>query len=69
MGDQAPLLEADKDAALEVNAEKRKYPLVFCYQNAVQNHNINIAGSFENVTQFKYLGTTATNQKFYSGGN
>jgi hypothetical protein len=33
------------------------------HQNAGQNHDIKIAiRSFENVTQFKYLGTTVTNQ-------
>jgi hypothetical protein len=32
-------------------------------QNAGQNHDIKIADRcFENVTQFRYLGTTITNQ-------
>jgi hypothetical protein len=33
------------------------------HQNAGKNHGIKTANrSFENVTQFKYLGTTVTNQ-------
>jgi hypothetical protein len=33
------------------------------HQNAEQNHDINITHrSFENVAQFRYLGTTVTNQ-------
>jgi hypothetical protein len=39
------------------------YMLVSRHQNAVQNRDIEIANrSFENVSQFKYLGTTVTNQ-------
>jgi hypothetical protein len=38
--------------------------------NAGKNQHIKIANrSFENVSQFKYLGTTVTNYKFDSGGN
>jgi hypothetical protein len=33
------------------------------HQNAGQNHDIKIANRcFENVEQFRYLGTTTTNQ-------
>jgi hypothetical protein len=35
--------------------------LLSCHQNAGQNYNIKIAnGSYENVAQLKYLGTTLT---------
>jgi hypothetical protein len=47
----------------EVNTEKSKYILLTRHQNAGQNDNIKIGDrSFENVAQFKYLGTTVTNQ-------
>jgi hypothetical protein len=37
--------------------------LLSCYQNVDRNRGIKIANrSFENVTQFKYLGTIVTNQ-------
>jgi hypothetical protein len=53
----------DKDVRLEVNAEKTKYMLLSHHQNAGQNHNIKVGDrSSENVAQFKYLGTTVTNQ-------
>jgi hypothetical protein len=42
---------------------KTKYILLFCHQNAGQNHDIKIANRcFENVAPFRYLGTTVTNQ-------
>jgi hypothetical protein len=48
---------------LEVNAEKTKYMLLSRHQNAGKNHNTKTGDrSFENVAQFKYLGTTVTNQ-------
>jgi hypothetical protein len=57
------LIDASKEVSLEVNAEKTKYMLLSRHQNAVQNHCIKIAcRSFENVSQFKYLETTVTNQ-------
>jgi hypothetical protein len=35
------------------------------HQNAGQNYDIKIANRcFENVAQFKYLGTTVTNESF-----
>jgi hypothetical protein len=51
------LLEASKEFGLG---------LVMCrHQNAGQNHNIMIADRiFENVTKFKYLGTTVANRNY-----
>jgi hypothetical protein len=57
------LIDTSKEVGLEVNAEKTKYMLLSCNQNAGKNQNIKIGTiSYENVTQFKYLGTTVTNQ-------
>jgi hypothetical protein len=39
------------------------YTLLSRHQNAGQNHDVKIANRcFENVEQFRYLGTTITNQ-------
>jgi hypothetical protein len=57
------LIDASKEVGLEVNVEKTEYMLVSRDQNAGQNRNIKIGRrSFGNVSQFKYLGTTVTNQ-------
>jgi hypothetical protein len=57
------LNDAIKEIGLEVNVEKIKYMLVCRDQNAGQNQEIKIGNrSFENVSQFKYLGTTVTNR-------
>jgi ribosomal protein S2 len=57
------LIDASKEVGLEVNTEKSKYILLSHHQNAGKNHDIKIANRcFENVAQFRYLGTTVTNQ-------
>jgi hypothetical protein len=57
------LTEASTEVGLEINVEKTKYMLLSRHQNAGQNQDIEIANrSFENVSQFKHLGTTVTNQ-------
>jgi ribosomal protein S2 len=57
------LIDASKETGLEVITEKTKYMLLSRNKNAGQNHDIKIANRcFENVAQFRYLGTTVTNQ-------
>jgi hypothetical protein len=57
------LIVASKEVGIEINVEKTKYMLLSRHQNLGQNRNIKRANrSFENVSQFKYLGTTVTNQ-------
>jgi hypothetical protein len=57
------LIDAGKEAGLEINIEETKNMLLSRHQNAAQNRDIKIANrSFENVSQFKYLGTTVTNK-------
>jgi biotin operon repressor len=57
------LIDASKEVGLEINEEKTKYMLLSSPQNIGQNRDIKIANrSFENVSHFKYLETTVTNQ-------
>jgi hypothetical protein len=57
------LLSPSKEIGLEVNAEKTMYMVMSRDQNAGQNGYMQIGNkSFETVEQFKYLGTTLTNQ-------
>ena len=57
------LVVASKETGLEVNADKTKHVAMFQDQNARRSHNIEIYNSsFERAEQFKYLGTTLTNQ-------
>jgi hypothetical protein len=59
------LLIASKEIGLEVNAEKTKYMIMSRDQNAGQNWYIQIGNkSSKTVEQFKYLGTTLTDQNF-----
>jgi hypothetical protein len=58
-----PLLDARKEVGLEVNPEETKYMLMLHYQKTGQKHSIKIANrSFEDVTKFKYIGTTLADQ-------
>jgi hypothetical protein len=62
------LLDASKDAGLEVNPEKIKYMLASHSQKTGQKHSIKTANrSFEGVAKFKYLGTTLTDQNCMHG--
>jgi hypothetical protein len=57
------LIDASKEVGLEIRVDKTKYMLLSRQQNVGQNRNIKVANrSFENVSKFKYLGTTVTNQ-------
>jgi hypothetical protein len=57
------LIDASKEVGLEINVEEIKYMLLSRHQNVDQNRDIRIANrSFGNVSQFRYLGTTVTNQ-------
>ena len=57
------LLVAWKEIRLEVNADKTNYMVMYLDQNAGQSRNIKADNSsFERVEEFKYLGTTLTNQ-------
>jgi hypothetical protein len=54
---------ATKEIGVEVNVDKTKYTVMSQKQNAERSHSIKIGNiSFERVEEFKYLGTTLTNQ-------
>jgi hypothetical protein len=55
-------LEVSKEGGLEVNTEKTKYVVLPHRQNVGQSHNSLIDNKFfENVANFKYLGTKVKN--------
>ena len=57
------LVVASKETGLEVNADKTKYLVMSRGKNAGRSHNTKIDKSYlERVKEFKYLGTTLTNQ-------
>jgi len=57
------LLVDSKEIGLEVNADKSTYMIMSRDQNEGRSQNIRTDNnSFENVEEFKFLGTTLTNQ-------
>jgi len=57
------LVVSSKETWLQVNADKPKYVVMSRDHNAERSHDIKIDNSsFERVEEFKYLGTTWTNQ-------
>jgi hypothetical protein len=57
------IVVASKETGLEVNADKTRYMVMSGDQKAGQIHNIKTDNSsFGRVKQFRYLGTTITNQ-------
>ena len=57
------LVMASKETGLEVNADKTKYVVMSRDQNAGRSHSIKTDNScISRVEEFKYLGTTLTNQ-------
>jgi len=57
------LVAASREIGLEVSDDKTKYMVMSRDQNAGRIHSVRIDNStFERVEEFKYLGTTFTNQ-------
>ena len=57
------LVVATKETGLEVNTDKTKYMVMSGEQTAGLSHNMKFDNSsIERVDEFKYLGTTLTNQ-------
>ena len=59
----AALVAAAREIGLEISADKTKYMVMSRDQNAGPIHSVRTDNStFERVEEFKYLGTTLTNQ-------
>ena len=59
------LAAATREIGLEVSADKTKYMVMSRDQNAGRIHSVRTDNStFESVEEFKYLGTTLTNQNY-----
>jgi len=59
------LSDASKEVGLDIDAENANYMFMSCERNAGQNCDIKTAiESFENVAEFKYLGTTPKRWRF-----
>ena len=57
------LVATTRETELEVSADKTKHMVMSRDQNAERIHSVRIDnGTFERVEEFKYLGTTLTNQ-------
>ena len=60
---EAVVVASSKEIGLEVNAGKTKYMVMSRDQNAERIHSMKMDNSsIERVEEFKYLGTTLTNQ-------
>jgi hypothetical protein len=58
------LIVASKESGLEVNADKIKYMAMSRDQNAGQSYSIKVDNSSFEMEEFRYLGTTLTNQNY-----
>ena len=64
------LVAATREIGLEVRADKTKCMVMSRDKNAGRNHSVRIDNStFEKVEEFKYWGTTLTNQNSVPGRN
>jgi hypothetical protein len=57
------MINCTKEFDLEMNLQKSTYMLLFRLQNAEKYHDMKTGNRYlGNVAQFKYLGTTVSNQ-------